>query len=219
VFRFSHDELADGGVINFNKRWKKEGDWQIFGHASASVLCPAAAVSATQAILAAVFGEDHMRAMHRFRDDRFPSRRGLTEWWGLAERNAAALAWLFKTNEGARESLRAFGPAAADLLVRPDALIPDELIQHAECILEAAAHAPVRRLRIDARRASSFFKLLRGRSVAEAIDLATELRPARAVKRERIADVERRISVDRAPAPVDVGPGYHTTTPGETKRD
>jgi hypothetical protein len=217
VFRFSHDDLANAGVINFEKRWKNEGDWQIFGHASASVLCPAAAVSSAHAILAAVFGESHMKNMRLFRDDRFPGRRGLAEWWSLAERNAAPLAWLLKTNDGARESLRALGPAAAELLLRPDAPIPDELIQHAERILEAAARSPARRLRIDARRASSFVRMLRGRSVSQAVELATELRPARGITREMISDVERRISVRGAPYPKDARPGCDRPSEGEAK--
>ena len=31
VFSFGHDDLAKGDVINFDKRWENEGDWQIFG--------------------------------------------------------------------------------------------------------------------------------------------------------------------------------------------
>ncbi|MGQ0607020.1 MAG: hypothetical protein ACT4OQ_00950, partial [Chloroflexota bacterium] len=72
VFRFAHDDLAEGGVIDFNKRWKNHGDWQIFGQANASVLCPAEAVGPGQAIVDAVFGSGDMNAMRRFRDERFP---------------------------------------------------------------------------------------------------------------------------------------------------
>lgn len=34
VFRFSHGELeaAAGGTIPFSRRWKNEGDWELFGH-------------------------------------------------------------------------------------------------------------------------------------------------------------------------------------------
>ena len=38
VFRFSHSELetAGGGTIPFSRRWKNEGDWELFGHIQAT---------------------------------------------------------------------------------------------------------------------------------------------------------------------------------------
>lgn len=38
VFRFSHGELeaAGGSVIPFSRRWKNEGDWELFGHIQAT---------------------------------------------------------------------------------------------------------------------------------------------------------------------------------------
>jgi hypothetical protein len=41
VFIFKHDDLDPSTVINFSHRWKNEGDWQIFGHLSSTVLCAA----------------------------------------------------------------------------------------------------------------------------------------------------------------------------------
>jgi hypothetical protein len=38
VFRFSHSELeaAGGSVIPFSRRWRSEGDWELFGHIQAT---------------------------------------------------------------------------------------------------------------------------------------------------------------------------------------
>lgn len=38
VFRFSHGELeaAAGGTIPFSRRWRNEGDWELFGHIQAT---------------------------------------------------------------------------------------------------------------------------------------------------------------------------------------
>ncbi|MGH2379775.1 MAG: hypothetical protein ACRDG7_00935 [Candidatus Limnocylindria bacterium] len=197
VFRFAHDDLAAGGVIEFNKRWKNHGDWQIFGEANASVLCPAEAVGPGQAIVDAVFSSGEMDAMRRLRDERFPGRRGAAEWWALAERNAAAIAWLVQTDESARESLKALGPAVAELASHPEQPMPDEVLRQGDRILAAASKAPIRRLRIDARRASSFLNLVRGRSLAETVDIAAKLPPTRRVSAEALASIQPRTSSRR----------------------
>ncbi|HET7234798.1 MAG TPA: hypothetical protein VFJ16_32590, partial [Longimicrobium sp.] len=44
VFIFKHDDLAAGGTTNFSKRWQNEGDWELHGHITSSVLCPAGAL-------------------------------------------------------------------------------------------------------------------------------------------------------------------------------
>jgi hypothetical protein len=46
VFLFSYGDLESGGTINFNRRWRNEGDWEIFGHITSTVMCPAEAVDA-----------------------------------------------------------------------------------------------------------------------------------------------------------------------------
>jgi hypothetical protein len=43
VFMFTHDELNEGTTKTFSHRWKNEGDWEIFGHVTATVACPAEA--------------------------------------------------------------------------------------------------------------------------------------------------------------------------------
>ena len=44
VFLFKHDDLASKGTIAFSRRWKNEGDWEIFGNVTATVTCPANAL-------------------------------------------------------------------------------------------------------------------------------------------------------------------------------
>ncbi|MEJ2407486.1 MAG: hypothetical protein P8171_25110, partial [Candidatus Thiodiazotropha sp.] len=44
VWIFKHDDLASGGTINFSKRWHNEGDWELYGHITSSVACPADAL-------------------------------------------------------------------------------------------------------------------------------------------------------------------------------
>lgn len=211
VFRWDHDKLAESSVINFDKRWESNGDWKIYGHVNASVRCPAASVNAAKAIFEGLFGTDDMKAMRDFRDARVSRERGTAEWWELAERNAAALSWLFQTNDAARESFRAMGPAAARLLARRDAAIPNELLDQADAILAEAAKAPSRRLRIDARRARSFLALARGRTVSQALAIGAALPPARGVTKRQVATVERKF-------PRRAGPGRMPRRPGRPGR-
>lgn len=51
VFLFTHDELNEGTTKTFSHRWKNEGDWEIFGHVTATVACPA---EASQTVLQAL---------------------------------------------------------------------------------------------------------------------------------------------------------------------
>jgi len=192
VFRWDHDTLAVGDVINFSKRWGSNGDWKIYGHANASVRCTAAAIDAAKAIFGGLFGGSDMKAMRSFRDDRLSGSRGASEWWALTERNAAALSWLFRTDEAAMEGLRAFAPAAAKLIARPDQPIPDELIRDADRILEQAAKTSSRRLRVDARRARSLLELAPGRTVEQMVQIVADLPPARGISRAALRAVEDR---------------------------
>ena len=45
VFMFKQDDLSEGGTISFNKRWRNHGDWEIEGHITSTVLCPAEAIN------------------------------------------------------------------------------------------------------------------------------------------------------------------------------
>ena len=40
VFLFKHDDLASKGTIAFSRRWKNEGDWEIFGNVTATLPPP-----------------------------------------------------------------------------------------------------------------------------------------------------------------------------------
>ena len=63
VFMFTHDELAAGGTVSFSNRYRNEGDWEIFGHISSSVLCPA---DALDNLFAGISGTRNQSASGRF---------------------------------------------------------------------------------------------------------------------------------------------------------
>ena len=44
AFIFTHDELADKRTLDFQHRWRNEGDWELFGTITASPICSADAL-------------------------------------------------------------------------------------------------------------------------------------------------------------------------------
>lgn len=189
VAHFSHDLLAEGAVQPIHERWQNEGDWEIFGHAVATVLCPADAVDILKDLLGKIFGAKEMGMMREFRDEQLRDRPGARSWWELAERNGPALMWLFQTDRQAAGALAELGPSAARLLGDLDAPIPDELIRNARTILERASRAPSRRLRVDAKRALSLIEFAPGRSVGQALQVADSVPPGRKVDRAVIDEL------------------------------
>jgi hypothetical protein len=63
VFFWKHDDLAARAIINLSQRWEDEGDWELFGHINATVVCTAEAAE----ILDAIFSRAS-RKMPSFRD-------------------------------------------------------------------------------------------------------------------------------------------------------
>ena len=63
VFIFSYSDLESGGTINFSRRWRNEGDWELFGHITSTVMCPAEAVDA---LLGSLFSSRRMSLERSF---------------------------------------------------------------------------------------------------------------------------------------------------------
>lgn len=178
IFRFDHDTLAAGNPINFNKRWNNEGDWEIHGHAIASVKCPAAAIEAAKKILGKIFGGDHMKQMRAFRDSHVRDNAGMREWWSLAERNGPAILYLLSTDKAAREVFIRTAPQLVDLVAKPETKVPATLIADLNTLLAAAGKSSSRRMRIDSRTSARLVQLASGRSVKEIFALAERWRPS-----------------------------------------
>lgn len=186
VAQFGHDTLADLQVHPIHERWKNEGDWEFFGHANASVLCPASAIDGLKKAFGSIFGESDMKMMRRFRDDTLPKYQGARAWWGVAERNAAALLYVLLTDKNAARAMASLGPMAARILGDPKAAIPADLIGHARTVLESAERSRSRSLRRDARRGLSLLALAEGRSVTQMLEIADAGRPGRKVDRKAL---------------------------------
>lgn len=177
IFRFNHDDLAAGNPIPFSKRWQNEGDWQINGHAIASVKCPAAAIDAARKILGEIFKGDHMKRMRTFRDSTVRGSAGLKQWWNLAERNAPSILWLLHSDKEARALFRGVVPQAVELLSNPVAKVPDAFIADVGSLLNAARKSSSRKLRSDSVIAHKMLQLGVGRNIKEMLELAGKVTP------------------------------------------
>ncbi|RMG97437.1 MAG: hypothetical protein D6706_08440 [Chloroflexi bacterium] len=207
VWVFKHDDLDPGTVINFSQRWRNEGDWEIFGHISSTVLCPADAVANffaslqetavrqeaiqsvakidSQTILVKILPEDchtpqfDLQALRRFRDTEYRKRPELAKWFALAERHTARFIYLLATDQSVRKSAHALLTWLPHMTQALDQLLSEEHLVHAERILQAFYRQKSRRARIDASRALAVLPLLKGKSVKEAMSILAQIQPAR----------------------------------------
>lgn len=170
VFLFKHDDLASKGTIAFSRRWKNEGDWEIFGNVTATVTCPANALDNLFSSFSSPgtgSGLDLDR-MRKVRDGRLRAFPGVEKWWGLAERNLPEAIRILGEDAQLRGSAEELARVATDFVERPDAGISADQLKQLDAFFGALAERSTsRRLRIDASRAQEAARLLtRGRSDA-----------------------------------------------------
>lgn len=209
VFLFRHDDLDPSTVVEFSHRWENEGDWEIFGHISSSVLCPA---SAAKSLVEALLGKGaaaersfemapdsatRFRTVHRadreatgrgaidleplrqFRDGDFRNLPGLARWFEIAERHSARLTWRTATNPELAQSLRGVLDWGSAIASHPHAVISDEHIESARALAVDLSGLRSRRARIDASRVLEVLPLLKGKTNRQAMDLLGTIHPAR----------------------------------------
>ncbi|MFT4217072.1 MAG: hypothetical protein QM619_07800 [Micropruina sp.] len=196
VFLFSHDELASKGTISFSKRWKNEGDWEIFGNVTGTVTCPANALDNLFSSVNSSSSLDLDR-MRKIRDDRLRKFPGVDKWWGLAERNLPEAVRILSEDAELRGQAEKLMQVVTDAVDQPDADVSDDQLKELDVFFGALAERSVsRRLRIDARRAQEATRLVtRGRADGVLKFLGT-FSPARR-QTERLKPLEPRADRER----------------------
>ena len=196
---WSHDDIDEAMTSAFSQRWSSEGDWEVFGHITATPLCP---VNALDSFLKELFDSESASAasdaaakermarsptyagtdlepMRKFRDDEYRQLPGLGRWFALAERHASRLIPMMLEEPELRESARQVVEWGNIIAENPDQPLSAQHVEHVERLLQALAAHRHRRARIDARRALSVLQILKGKTNREALALLTELPPAR----------------------------------------
>jgi hypothetical protein len=137
----------------------------------------AAAVAAGNEILEKLFGTS-AKEMRAFREREFGKHELLSAWWSLLDRNAPQLTQVISGDEKLVQSAESLFRLTAELH-DGKAKIPDEQFDNAERILGRLHAVGSRRARLDASRLLSLLEHLRGKSVAEAVELVASLTPSR----------------------------------------
>lgn len=188
-FSFGHDDLAKNVSIDFSQRWHNEGDWEIFGEASATAKCPANAMAKIAESHGGPFTIRHLAELRAFRDTRVRGNQSLSAWWALAERNSAALGRLVLTDAEARRAMFAVLPQISQVIAQPNAALPDNVVAQTLAVLDRAQSSPSARLRSDAARARDMVGLLRSRTVGQALAIASAVPPNRSVRRSQLPEI------------------------------
>jgi hypothetical protein len=208
VFMFSQNELNEGTTKTFSHRWKSEGDWEIFGHVTSVVACPAegskALVDSLSGKFAAAKGGQpaagkqpagaskqpmagkpastmgiDISPMRRFRDGEYRNYPGLAKWFALATLHSPRVAYLITQKPELATSLRAMLEWGNAIANNPDTKITDQQLDHADKLLLALALTRSPAARSDARRARTMLTQLRGKTHREALVLLDQVEPAR----------------------------------------
>lgn len=211
VFLFKHDDLADGGTINFTRRWANEGDWELFGHVTSSVLCPAGALDNVFGATSAMKSMDaggrlkvleraeaparrgdpkhgrafDLQALRAFRDGAYRQQPGLAAWWALADRNTVALVHAVLANRELREPVRRLMDALPAVVAKPDAAVPPAFFDDLERVAKGLLRGGTRRLRLDAAAVASIVGEVRGKSFKEVSRTLAATPPSRPERRIR----------------------------------
>ena len=217
IWFFNHDDLADGGTIDFSHRWQNEGDWEIFGHITSTPLCPANALdglfssssmamrsmSSQQKLLAPKVidpkqsdklvdakivkkaekiskGSFDLDALRAFRDTRYRTMPGLSDWWKIAGRATPSLVRQLSRSSELRKDVREIMEYLPKAVHLPKEKLDDAPLAAAQRVFATLRKTTKnRRVAIDSSRALDMIDLMKGKTVDNALQLLNDTRPAR----------------------------------------
>jgi hypothetical protein len=183
VFFWTYDDLVGGDTVTFSQCWGDHGDWELFGHVNATVVCPVEAAAASSGVIEAVVAKA-AKAMRSFRDQEVGGTK-LQAWWSLAERNTAQIGYALHKNPRLVESAAALLQAMPELLKNRDAPLPAKQLGHARRILQHLREMGSHQTRVDASRALDVLAHLEGKTVRDTIALLRSVPPGRTPRPER----------------------------------
>ncbi|MCJ7825244.1 MAG: hypothetical protein MUP44_10115, partial [Anaerolineales bacterium] len=181
VFVFDSDALAGQTSMALQKRWKSNGDWEIQGELIPSIVCPADAVaSVLEATLAESRDVRYDRGgLQYFRDHEMLRYEGILQWWEMVKRNKGRILSLIMHDADIRDQVFDLFDSVQVLIQTPEQNIPEEVIDKTMRLVEKTRQSRSRRLRVDAGRVQEIAARMRGKTVREALQLMSDLPPAR----------------------------------------
>ncbi|MGH6917783.1 MAG: hypothetical protein ACREJ0_08770 [Geminicoccaceae bacterium] len=189
VWTFSAEEIKEqDNLIALNERWENHGDWEINGEISASVLCPAKAIS--EESVSVLQRSLDLEKLGRFEKLLYKKYPKATPWWLVALRNSPfVIAELRKDKETTRQVVQAI--TLLEKHLEDDQPLSSEFFRVTEQVIGKFAKSPFSRLKRDARMAKPLLKNLKGKSLAKILDYLSKNKPSRS--REVLLKGKRKI--------------------------
>jgi len=181
AFIFTHDELADKRTLDFQHRWRNEGDWELFGTITASPICSADALQELfDELFPAQAGHSDLSSLRNLRDGAFRQITGLNDWWRILQRNTPAIIQLLHKEPALRKPALELFTYAKTMAENMDApLNPEKVTMAASLARSLGSNTRSRRLRIDALRAADILGTLKAATVQEGLRNLASQKPAR----------------------------------------
>ena len=181
AFIFTHDELADKRTLDFQHRWKNEGDWELFGTITASPICSADALQDLfDELFPAQAGHSDLSSIRNLRDGAFREIAGLNDWWRVLQRNSPAVIQLLRKEPTLRRpalELFTYAKTMAENMDSP--LNPEKVVMAASLARSLGLNTRSRRLRIDAQRAADILGTIKAATIQEGLRKLASQKPAR----------------------------------------
>lgn len=174
VFFFKHDDLQEDLEVNFSKRWKNEGDWELKGHATASPLCT---VDLTSIFASRESRSVDLKLIRDFRNKEFVRYPGLREWGNLMLRNNVTLAHSIIREEALRNAAVELVLFAQEALKNKDKPVPKECLEGLRKIATHMSKSKSHRSKLDARRVLEVIPELTGKTPTQIVKVLADFPP------------------------------------------
>ena len=149
VFFFEHDTLADNNNINFNERWKNEGDWEITGNITTSPVCT---LELSRSLSAGTSTPIDLKAIRKFRNEEFRKNPNIVEWGNILLRNNRFLVHAILRDKNLKNCAVNLTRNTSHLINNKNEKVSDEILKDAIPLIEALEKNGNKRSKLDAKR-------------------------------------------------------------------
>jgi len=149
VFFFEHDTLEEANSIDFNQRWRNEGDWEITGTITASPECT---LELTESLSGGTSTPIDLKMIRKFRNEQFRRQPNLAEWGNILLRNNKFLVHAILRDKKLKNHAINLTKNANRLITNKEEKVSDEILKDAIPLIEVLEKSSNKRAKLDARR-------------------------------------------------------------------
>ena len=180
IWTYNATEIMSNSYnIALNKRWRKEGGWEINGEISASELCPANAVNSLS--VKELNKNLDLPKLRTFRNTLYKEFPLAANWWNIVLKNSPFIMQELQKNKNLCNDVFQIIKnieASVDGKDRFNESFFDDI----SIVLEKLGKSKFKSLRMDSRRLKPIIKELRGKNLNEVLDHLSSNKPLVRVK-------------------------------------